>query len=294
MKHIESNIVVKFRLTKPVKEAMWKACQAMSCSRWTQYMHQVVQEENWDICQYLLSIPWDQWATAHATCPKWGETTSNASESANNRMGDVCDGNILDLHAGLVGRCMKQLHLRSKKYNKNMDAHLPPEIESKLERVKAKGAALRLVLPGPDGWFLVKTEGGNEFEVNIGNQEPQCTCKEYNQNRFPCAHMAAVFFSLHGPRGEDFHRFVHHVYTTESLRAAYSGKILPCAVDGNLIPDNVTRPPARTKPTGRPPNLTRIPSRGERNPEDSPIVCSNCGRRGHNRRTCRYVRRDDE
>ncbi len=107
-------------------------------------------------------------------------------------------------------------------------------------------------------------------------------------------HMAAVFFSLHGgPRGEDFHHFVHHVYTTESLRAAYSGKILPCAVDGDLMPDNVTRPPANTKPAGRPPNPTCIPSRGERNPEDSPIVCSNCGRRGHNRRTCRYVRRDE-
>ena len=83
MKHIERNIVVKFRLTKPVKEAMWKACRAMSCSGWTQYMHQV-REENPAICEYLLSIPWDQWATAHATCPKWGETTSNASESANN------------------------------------------------------------------------------------------------------------------------------------------------------------------------------------------------------------------
>ncbi len=221
----------------------------------------------------------------HATCPKWGETTSNASESANNWMGDVRDRNILDLHTGLVGRCMKQLHLRSKKYN-NMDTHLPPEIESKLERVKAKGAALRLILPGPESWFLVRTKGGDEFEANIGNEVPQCTCKEYNQTRFACAHMAAVFFSLHGPRGEDFHRFVHHVYTTESLRAAYPGKILPCAVDGHLMPDNVTQPPANTKPAGRPPNSTRTPSRGERNPEDSPIVCSNCGR------TCRYMRRD--
>ncbi len=28
MKHIERNIAVKFRLTKPVKEPMWKACRA--------------------------------------------------------------------------------------------------------------------------------------------------------------------------------------------------------------------------------------------------------------------------
>jgi hypothetical protein len=141
---------------------MWKACRALSCSGRTHYYMHEVRDENPDNLEYLLNIllPWDQWATAHATCLKLGEMTSYASESANNWMGDVCDGNILDVHAGLVGKCMQKLHHRSKKYN-DMNTLLPPDIESKLERVKAKGAALRLILlPGPDGWFLVKIESG--------------------------------------------------------------------------------------------------------------------------------------
>jgi hypothetical protein len=79
-------------------------------------MHQV-QNEGQDICEYLLNIPLDKWATFYASCPKWGERTSNASQSGNIWKGDVRDGSILDLHADLLGKGMQQLYHRFKKYS---------------------------------------------------------------------------------------------------------------------------------------------------------------------------------
>jgi hypothetical protein len=286
MKHIERNIINKYRLRRPIKNAMWDACRALRQDDWERYMTTVVKQEDDKIYQYLLNIPWEnKWATSYSTGPKWGENTSNASESANNWMEEVRYFSVLRIHTRLVAKCMQNMTKWHNVYS-NMNTDLPPKISGKLQEVKKKGQAFRQILNGRNGWFLVISETSHrEYEVYLGDP-PACSCKTWEQTRFPCAHMAAAFFSPVGPRGENFERFIDPVYSTEFLRAGYSGIILPCAVDGDVRPDKVTLPPEVLPQAGRPKGK-RQRSRGEHNPEESPITCSNCRQRGHNKRSCR-------
>jgi hypothetical protein len=65
--------------------------------------------------------------------------------------------------------------------------------------------------------------------------------------------------------------------TTKSLRAGYSGIIVPYALDGDACSDQVMLPTALV-----PSNKRRQRCRWEHNPEESPNTCFNCLQKGPN------------
>jgi hypothetical protein len=245
MRHIiEEEIGKVFPPREATRAAMWRACMAPSRPEWRRHMQTVLEEEE-QVHRHLLDIPPELWATSHATGARWGEICGETGIW----MRELLSGSVLRLHAGLVAHCMHQVSNRHRWYS-SMTTDLPGVIQDRLDAVTAEGRTLGPVLNGPPGLFLVTDEGrGSEYEVNVGPSQPRCTCKGYDQTRFPCSHMAAAFFSPHGPGDPDaFKRLVDPVYRTEAHRAAYSGRIIPCAVDGDLEPDGETLPPAKPSP----------------------------------------------
>ena len=104
---------------------------------------------------------------------------------------------------------------------------------------------------------------------------------------FPCRHSFAVYRKW---KEVDFNyvltNLVDEKYTFVNVKNMLRKNVFPVSLDG-IQYDGVTKPPLVAKRQSGRPRTKRIRNRSEFiAPEDSPIVCSNCRTRGHNRRTC--------
>jgi hypothetical protein len=79
---------------------------------------------------------------------------------------------------------------------------------------------------------------------------------------------------------------VHDYYSCNLAKEMFKKNIFPVSVD-TLGYDGLTNPPVNSKLSAGRPRTKRIRRRSlYAAAEDSPILCSNCGAAGHNRRTC--------
>ena len=80
---------------------------------------------------------------------------------------------------------------------------------------------------------------------------------------------------------------VHPYCKFEYVQEMYKNNIFPACID-NVKYDGVTRPPAVTKRQSGRPQSNQLCRQSEfLDPEESLIKCSDCGQRGHNKRTCK-------
>ena len=104
----------------------------------------------------------------------------------------------------------------------------------------------------------------------------------------PCRHAMAVY-RLH--KGNDLmfvqsELVVGDYHKFGSVKKTLKQNIFPVSTD-SLKSDGTTLPPIVKKRGAGCPKTKRIRHRSEyQMGEDSPIICSNCGCRGHNKRTC--------
>ena len=104
---------------------------------------------------------------------------------------------------------------------------------------------------------------------------------------FPCRYACAVYRKW---KEVDFNyvltNLVDKNYTFANVKSTFKRNVFPVTLDG-IKYDGVTKPPlVVARPSSRP-RTRRIRRRSKfLAAEDSPVVCSNCGIRGHNRRTC--------
>ena len=122
--------------------------------------------------------------------------------------------------------------------------------------------------------------------VKLGTQ--WCSCGVWQDCMFPCRHACAVFRKWKEvDLNYVFTNLVHDHYTFGNVKKMFRRNVFPVSLDG-IQYDGATKPPLLVtgRQAGRP-RKRRIRRRSEfLAAEDSPVVCSNCGRRGHNRRTC--------
>ena len=84
--------------------------------------------------------------------------------------------------------------------------------------------------------------------------------------------------------------YVEHFYKKPSLETVYAGVIHPVLIDATRF-DGLLPPITRAQ-AGRPKKV-RLRNRSELESEDSPIICSLCHERGHNKRTCQRRQRGE-
>ena len=79
---------------------------------------------------------------------------------------------------------------------------------------------------------------------------------------------------------------VHPWYWYKSLQEIYENSIFPVVQDQMQF-DGITKPPVVQERQAEHPKTKRIRNRIRfLDPGDSPIICSLCGKTGHNKRTC--------
>jgi hypothetical protein len=116
-----------------------------------------------------------------------------------------------------------------------------------------------------------------------------CSCGAWQDCLFPRRHACAVYrkWKKEVDLNYIFDNLVDDNYTFGNVKNTFKKNVFPVSLDGILHYDGVTKPPLVTKQQSGRPKTKRIRRRSEfLAVENSPVVCSNFGSRGHNRRTC--------
>ena len=315
-KHIESNVTQRFgKQCGRYVMAMAKTYSARNAAN----MLDLVRQIKPSAAAYIESIEsggvlWkcSQWiAWQHSNLPpRYGIVTSNTSESVNNMFSEARDlawmealEKIVDIMSTRIGDCRT-------KYLKREDSEVVPRVAQILKaRWDAAASMAVMEIELGCGEFKVTSseygstadEGEHDIVLSVAHGSPMhqrsihivrpgvqwCSCGAWQDCMFPCRHACAVYRKW---KEVDFNyvltNLVDKNYTFANVKSTFKRNVFPVTLDG-IKYDGVTKPPlVVARPSGRP-RTRRIRRRSEfLAAEDSPVVCSNCGIRGHNRRTC--------
>ena len=104
--------------------------------------------------------------------------------------------------------------------------------------------------------------------------------------KFPCRHGVAYFSKWEQLDVAAILRdHVHYYFRYKALHGLYRPNICPVITD-SLEYDGETLPPLEKKPAGRPKKKRYRRRSIHVDRQKSPIRCSICGKRGHNKKTC--------
>jgi hypothetical protein len=123
-------------------------------------------------------------------------------------------------------------------------------------------------------------------------EERWCSCGLWQDSGIPCRHFLVCFRKWRD--GIEFRSLLSDsncipaFYKYKALQRLYKPNMVPVVVDTIAYDGKTKPPPARVKRQAGRPKVKRYRRRSDfSGPSESPIVCSNCGERGHNRRTCK-------
>ena len=319
--HIEKNIRNNCgTLKETTRNLFYQAAKSNAIVEFERTMLKI-QSESPRVFAYLLTIPYDKWATSHAPVRKWGMTTSNVSESMNHWMEDVRNGSHINLHITLVTMVMQRQYKRREEVDK-CTSYFPPGLYALLNERQRLGRKYT-TYPASPTLFQVGVHPHNRMndkEVVITLRNPQCPCLEWQQTGLPCTHLAAAILCS-GSRptpntdnesltigagrlmggelvGSTLGDYVDPYYKAETLRGVYAPVVIPCAAGNDLEPDGVTLPQLVLTQAGRP-KMKRFrsaaddrhkdvapPEENRPRPVSGRTTCHNCLRVGHNARSC--------
>jgi SWIM zinc finger/MULE transposase domain/Ulp1 protease family, C-terminal catalytic domain len=118
----------------------------------------------------------------------------------------------------------------------------------------------------------------------------RCSCGEWQEHGIPCVHALAYLKEQQKLSFEEIlSDHVEKQYTYDMEKKLLQKNIMPVCVE-RIFPDGCTSPPSDAQLAKAPGCLTtkrlRVRSKWANEPDKSPIICSRCGKRGHNVRTC--------
>jgi hypothetical protein len=175
---------------------------------------------------------------------------------------------------------------------------LTPTITKKFEIIKKEANKL-----------IVRWNGGSEFQVTGSNGDQcvvdviqkVCSCRRWELLSIPCKHAVAANWdmSMNGLEVDIPEMWVDSCFWLETWKEVYSHKIGP--INGrNMWPktDCPTRlkEPKHHKPIGRPRKMRKkdalekdeeVVKNGKLSRKWKPVKCKRCGKKGHNKRTCK-------
>ena len=241
--------------------------------------------------------------------PRYGIITSNTSECVNSMFNQARDLAWMGALEKIVDIMSTRIcSLRTKYATRDDAAAVVPRVAQILQ-ARWDAAAIMKVMElelNSNEFKVISAEYGSDDDdtgggidpgspmeqrghhiVKLNNNLPWCSCRAWQDCMYPCRHGCAVYRKW---KEVDFNyvlaNTVDEIYTFRNVKDTLRRNVFPVSLD--TIPyDGVTKPPlVEKRPAGRP-CTKRIRNRSEYlAAEDSPIICSNCGRRGHNRRTC--------
>ena len=272
--HIERNVLKRFKGVP--KELLWKAAKAASTTAFESVMAEMKAQHR-GMGEYIEKIDEKKWARSSFPVRRFGHVTSNIAESMNNWLEEARHMDPVRMFAYYVRRLNVLFEQRRLMYASLRDDALPPDVAETLDKSIKEGRKLR-VIPHNATTFEVQRLNDKVFPRRVNLEAPSCTCGFFEEHGIPCRHIcaAAILVRIH-PK-----TLVVPARLLPELRAVYACAITP--VDGNLLHNDGTQPPAEKKQRGRP-RTKRIPSCLEKKPKRT-VTCSKCGASGHIAKTC--------
>ena len=129
---------------------------------------------------------------------------------------------------------------------------------------------------------------GSQVIHTVKPRQQWCSCGMWQEFLYPCRHGCAVY-RIWEEKDINYvlEKVVHVFYRYDYVQKLFNQNVFPSCID-NAIYDGETKPPRVTGRQAGRPRTKRIRRRSEfMDPEKSPITCSECGERGHNKRTCK-------
>ena len=229
------------------------------------------------VSNFLSGIPFEKFANVFFPGCRYGEMSSNCSESFNKW---ILEERHLPITACLDKIRVKLMKLMSERRDLAgcWNSILCPVNENRLRKLHLDGAT----------WFVIKSSK-YVFEVHspirqvVDLYSRVCSCNMWKINGFPCAHAVRCILSCEKLNVYDY---IEDYFKVVYFQASYSHAISPVTnfMKDDVLPEDVdVAPPIGRRMPGRPSASNRIKSSGK---ITKTIRCSLCKKLGHNKRTC--------
>ncbi|XP_050207784.1 uncharacterized protein LOC126657177 [Mercurialis annua] len=279
MFHLLNNIKVNFkRNAKKVKVPFFAAAKAYTENDFNYHMKEL-DELDERIRPYLEGIGNKRWSRFYSKNNRFKTMTSNPAESLNAAL----------VHARElpVATLLMHLHDLQQEYSykhRNIAHNTITRMMKKHEDVLAQSYVNSLKLqvkPSSNEVFTVM-HNGEKYTVDL--KKRTCTCKRFDIDEIPCQHAVVILNEMN----REPYDFCSRYYMKEAMLATYSEMVFPIEKqDEWIIPqevkDMIVLPPQHKTKSGRP-KKQRFASPWE-NLKNA--KCNRCGKKGHNRKTCR-------
>ncbi|KAI3805640.1 hypothetical protein L1987_28200 [Smallanthus sonchifolius] len=291
LRHVRSNLMKRFK-----SASLKKLCWAIgSTTQARKYMAAVAQMKiiNEDAWLYLNNIPKTHWTLRYDRGHRrWGNLTTNISESLNNALRDA---RLLPIKACIDYTFQKDVsqYVKHTEIAINCQTALPPRMWSVFNNRDRRAQDHRVFkYDHVEETYRVTSRmetndyGGNDYTVEF--KRKKCTCRKWQMERFPCSHAIAVCRHRNGLPNE----IVDSRYYTSTYRQQYSGHYHPLphkdlwrgagwCIQGD--PSKVTTLRGRRR-------ARRMHNEMDVHYPDEPrhYKCGLCKETGHNRKSCPY------
>nr|XP_027193470.1 uncharacterized protein LOC113788095 [Cicer arietinum] len=271
-----------------MKELLWLAARATVVQDWEKAM-QKIKAINEDAWKDMMQLPPSMWTrSAFRTDTQCDLQVNNMCEAFNMAVLEYRDKPIITLLEGLkhyiTVRIVKQKELMLR-YRGN----ICPSIQQILEKAKRAAGCWFATWHGDDDFNLFSvTNGVDTYTVNLHTKT--CACRKWDLTGIPCCHaLVCIWHNKADPES-----YVSPYYRKTNFLTCYSYIIMPSngpklwhASNGDPI-----NPPIMRRAPGRPKkkrNKSNDESKGSNKlpRQFATVKCKNCGKLGHNTRTCK-------
>lgn len=223
--------------------------------------------------RFLIDCPKENWSNAYFPVRRYGQMTSNGSESWNNQISDERGLPITKLIDGIRVMLMNQMRNR-RQIAATWNTVLCKDVDAKMSEYVHESRAWHARPSTDELWEVFSTPN-----AVVDLQATACSCRQWQILGPPSVHAAVVIFN----KMQCAYQYVDHYYHTSDYIESYAEPIIPFVQPtfdptGNIIP-----PPDYQPKRGRP-KRKRIQSRGESQPKKT--TCTRCGGSGHTKRSC--------
>ena len=271
-----------------------------------------------------------QWNNANEPLPpRFGIVTSNTAESVNSMFNSARDLPWMEALEVIIHVMITQISTCRKKYKREDGLAIVPRVRRLINNRWESTAAISVteIEDGSDVFTTNRCDDGGvddeEDENGVDNEEDEngssrrvlsqndqlpvmlssthtvnrelktCTCGVWQDTLLPCAHACAVYRkATSADKNYILANLIDTYYTHGCVQTTFKKNIYPVSLN-TVTYDGETKPPLRNKRSSGRPRTKRIRRRSlYAESEESPIVRSNCGRAGHNKRTCCAPPRD--
>ncbi|XP_050205775.1 uncharacterized protein LOC126655583 [Mercurialis annua] len=281
MYHLLGNIKKHFRVNaKRLRDNFFGAARAYTLTGFNYFMEEL-DSMNAGIRPYLEGIGFDKWARSRAKANRYSTMTSNIAESINASLKAARELPISTL-LEYVRRLVQEWTYKNRNIALSTGTKLTNRAENELRENYATSMTMK-VIPSVTLIYSVE-DGGGTMTVKL--KEKECSCGRFQIDEIPCPHAIAVLTKFH----LDPYQYCSQFFTKENFLKVYEAVVYPVPSKSEWdVPYEVesieVRPPIVKLPAGRP-KKQRIKGYAEGN---GTINCSRCGKKGHNKKTCRGI-----